>query len=84
VFESELRLIGPLSTTRARARRKEMRLGVSSIMGEIRFTDQHHCVALAVSLSVTATSLYTDPDDTKIPVNGHNAVTSQITATADP
>ncbi len=54
-------------------------------MGKIRLTDQHHCVTL-VSLSVTVSSLIkaTEPDDTKVPVNGNNVVTSQTTATADP
>jgi hypothetical protein len=51
-------------------------------MGARPFTFHRHCVPLVDSLSVMVASLLkgTDPDDTKVPVNGNNAITSQTTA----
>jgi hypothetical protein len=54
-------------------------------MGETRFTDRHHCVTLVDSLCHGHVPYKgTDPDDTKVPVHGENAVASQTTAPADP
>jgi hypothetical protein len=52
------------------------------VMDEILSTDQHFWWTLSVT--VTSLTKGTDPDDTKDPVNGSNAVTSQSTATRDP